>query len=147
MDVMIWIHEPPGRDTLSGAIVIDREASQTLDGFDIISTLPPAVTVRIAPVPSLLRRLFAAGGAAVVLLLAILAASPALHAWIHADSHAESDDCAVVLFASGVTLAATAIAISLPPREWAVVQPVEARDFFPAAPRYLRQPERGPPAV
>ena len=67
--------------------------------------------------PSLLNRLTAGLGVALVVLLTVLAASPELHAWVHgpqvtaeaaAHGHApvgDADhDCAVTLFASGVSL-------------------------------------------
>lgn len=110
-------------------------------------------------------RAFAAGLAALVLGLALAGASPDLHAWIHGegDTHhahgachhhgetasapaADHDDhrCAVVLFAQGFDLPVDASFAVLPFERIPVVVP-DADTLFLAKPRYLRQPERGPP--
>ena len=60
-------------------------------------------SARFTPLADLLRRLCAAGCAALVLALTIFAASPGAHDSLHADGTARTDDgCAVVLFAGGV---------------------------------------------
>ncbi len=111
--------------------------------------------------PDWLRRSLAAAGAALVLALTVFAAGPAAHEWLHAAgsgcSHAHGHDhgrggdtgddagCAVVLFASGVDLPVEPAA-ALPPRLVAQgVTPVTAAEPWLVSPRYLRQPERGPP--
>jgi hypothetical protein len=97
--------------------------------------------------PPLAHRLLATGCAAIVLLLAVLAVSPALHAWLHGHANPDtSDRCAVVLFAGGVTLAAAAIAIAAPRAAWRERPAAPVRDILLVSSRYLRQPERGPPA-
>lgn len=107
--------------------------------------LPPEH--RILPA---LRRLCAAGSAVLVLALAIFAVSPRAHAWIHDDDGHEEvahqdDSCAVVLFASGVSLEAGHAPLRAPD-EVVLPAPAAAPDeLFLAQPRYLRQPERGPP--
>jgi hypothetical protein len=101
----------------------------------------------LAAPAALLRRVGAAMGIAVLLLLSVSAASPVVHHWLHADTGADSsDNCAVVLFASGVTLAAAAIAFALPALRWVEMRVEAAAVLFVVSPRYLRQPERGPPA-
>lgn len=96
--------------------------------------------------PTLLHRLLAAGGAALVLALTVFAASPKLHDWLHAtDDCNDGDSCPVVLFAHGV---ASPVAIQAePPPLGDCRSPAQAEPtpIFLAAPRYLRQPERGPP--
>jgi len=109
-----------------------------------------------------LRRGIAAGCAALVLALTIFAASPVAHDWLHsvekrhtchehpkpapAPATAEHD-CAIVLFASGVNLPVAPLALT-PPRLIAqAVSPVTAAEFYLVSPRYLRQPERGPPSL
>ena len=105
-------------------------------------------------------RALAAVCAVLVLTLTVLSASPAAHAWLHeinnphdCPGHAKSTpppsadehDCAVVMFAGGVD--APMVPALIPPRN--VVQsvsPVTAAEFYLVSPRYLRQPERGPPA-
>lgn len=94
-----------------------------------------------------LRHVGAALGVAVLLLLSASAASPVVHHWLHADGGTDnSDNCAVVLFASGVTLAAAAVAITRPSLRWVELRVQAVAAVFVASPRYLRQPERGPPA-
>lgn len=111
--------------------------------------------------PGFLHRALAAMGAGLVLTLTVLAASPTAHDWLHAslDSHEGADhthapltstapehDCAVVLFASGVETPVAPLAL-IPPRVAAEnISPVTAAEFYLVSPRYLRQPERGPPS-
>ncbi|HVW19914.1 MAG TPA: hypothetical protein VHC86_01760 [Opitutaceae bacterium] len=94
-----------------------------------------------------LRRLFAAGAAALVLALAILAASPTLHAWLHGEKTPDADDgCAVVLFVHGITPALGAVLLAaaalrrLPERAAVFSAPLWA------APAHQLPPGRGPPA-
>ena len=85
---------------------------------------------------------------ALVLLLGASTMVPALHHWWHADhSHASEDHCAVVLFASGITLAAGALALARRAITWRSLITGAVVELFLMAPRYLRQPERGPPAA
>lgn len=114
---------------------------------------------RAAPV-SPLRRLAAAACAGLVLLLTLLAASPDAHALLHADDAgaiargdaatalpvADADDCAVVLFASTVDLAVAPLALTPPRLLCAGESLTPVAELFLVVPRYLRQPERGPPA-
>ena len=94
----------------------------------------------------LIHRTFAVGAVVLTLLLTAAAASPALHAWLHGDTTPDAnDDCAVVLFTQGITLAATAIAVAALPQVWRIARAWSAEEVFLTAPRYLRQPERGPP--
>ena len=93
-----------------------------------------------------LHRIFAAGAVALTLLLGAAAASPALHHWLHGDTAPDADDaCAVVLFAGGVTLATAAVAVAALPLVWRVTRAWSVEAIYLASPRYLRQPERGPP--
>ena len=98
--------------------------------------------------PGALRRAVAAGCAALVLALTILAARPGAHGLLHEVGHdAENSDhsCAVVMFASGVSLTAAPDAITPPTIVVQGISPVAATQIFLVPPRYLRQPERGPP--
>lgn len=111
--------------------------------------------------PAALRRFLAAGCAALVLTLTVFAASPAAHEWLHAehgtcsghshpvDAPAADDDagCAVVLFAGGVALPVGPAALTPPVLVPQGVSPVTAAKVFLVSPRYLRQPERGPPGL
>ena len=106
----------------------------------------------------LARRILAAGCAALVMALTLFAASPLAHDWLHAGEKQhtcrdhpapapapEEHDCAVVLFASTADVPVGPLAL-VPPRVIAgALSPVTAAEFFLISPRYLRQPERGPP--
>ena len=99
--------------------------------------------------------------AALVFTLTLLAASPAAHNWLHSGvsshacpehtkSHPASETgeqgCAVVLFASSVDVPVAAITLVPPRIEMRNISPVTAAEFYLVSPRYLRQPERGPPS-
>lgn len=100
-------------------------------------------------------RLGAAAAAALVLALSVFAASPAAHAWLHVGTDdachhgpAPEDDagCAVVLFAAGVTTPVQANVVAAP-AVWREARSVVTEDRLRlVSPRYLRHPERGPPA-
>jgi hypothetical protein len=99
-----------------------------------------------APAP-FFRRFIAAIGVALVLMLATATVTPAFHDWLHVEGdHETNHQCAVVLFASGVALAAGAIALTGPTLAWRIFSAPAAAELFLVVPRYLRQPERGPPA-
>jgi len=103
---------------------------------------------RRMPFADFLRRLLGASAAAVVLALTVFAASPELHAWLHhGTNQGTDDDCAVVLFANGVSVPLGSIPIVPPSAEWRVPPRAVAPDIFLAPPRYLRRPERGPPVL
>ena len=92
------------------------------------------------------RRLLAAGGIALVLLLSVLAVNPELHRFIHGDHDAgDEDGCAVVLFAHGVSTPFDSALLAATPAEWIALSRPETVEIFLASPRYLHQPERGPP--
>jgi len=113
-----------------------------------IATLCPVISRvrRVLPPAEGIRHLIAAGGVALVLLLSLLAANPELHRAIHGDHEAgHADDCAVVLFAQGVTSPCDTAVLAATPAEWsAIVRPATA-EVFVASPRYLHVPGRGPP--
>ncbi len=101
---------------------------------------------RSSPFAGFLHRWLAASAAALVLALGVFAASPQLHKWIHGDGGLPKDDeCAVVLFASGVSSPVAAILVPLPPIAWQSYAHATRAEIFLASPRYLHQPERGPP--
>lgn len=94
------------------------------------------------------RRFLAGASAALVFALGVFAASPVLHNWLHdVDATQVDDGCAVVLFASGVSVPLGAISIAPPAAEWREFIRPTAPEVFLVSPRYLRQPERGPPLV
>jgi hypothetical protein len=99
--------------------------------------------------PSLLRlfhRLVALGGVALVVALGVFSASPMLHEKLHADSLSHGEDhCAVALFSSGVSLGAPVVASAPCAQEFTPVSIRPAVQVGWVSPRYLRQPERGPP--
>ncbi|HVU32805.1 MAG TPA: hypothetical protein VHE61_05185 [Opitutaceae bacterium] len=97
--------------------------------------------------PEWLSRLTAGLSIALVLTLTVLAASPALHAKLHGGTLRPDDHCPVAVFAAGVSVpiaaqvAPPAVAMLAGPRA------LTAEEIFLSSPRYLRQPERGPPGL
>jgi hypothetical protein len=92
------------------------------------------------------RRLVAAGAVALVLTLTVLAASPQAHEHVHHDCHHdEVHSCAVVLFAQGVWTTFDVVTVPAPRETWSAYVPLSRPELSLVAPRYLRQPERGPP--
>ena len=83
--------------------------------------------------------------AALVLLLAVLAACPQAHEWLHKDADHADHECAVTLFLHGV--APTVVGIAVAVIAWALVGVVPCStvetDF--AAPEHLLLPGRAPP--
>jgi hypothetical protein len=87
-----------------------------------------------------------------VLALTIFAASPVAHGFLHGNDAAHGqtvtgDACAVVMFASGVALTIGPIAVAPSTTVSQRVSPITSADIFLLSPRYLRQPERGPPVI
>ena len=94
------------------------------------------------------RRFIAGGCALLVLALSVLAASPVAHDRLHAAAPgaAEHEDgCAVVLFSGGVSLPVGPIALAPPQLIQRGAAVAAVAELLLVAPRYLRQPERGPP--
>jgi hypothetical protein len=92
------------------------------------------------------RRVLATGCAGLIFALGLFAVSPALHAQLHHKGDASSDDgCAVVLFAGGVSMPLAVNAAPPPSAEWSEQAYVSSTEIFLDSPRYLLQPERGPP--
>ncbi|MFM1851265.1 MAG: hypothetical protein RIS54_949 [Verrucomicrobiota bacterium] len=115
------------------------------------------------PTLEALRRLLAAGSAALVLALGLMSVSPALHQWVHAvpcaedadhDASAQSDQpfatdhgCAVIAFAHGLTVAGADVTADRTP-ETTVTAPLTARDEVRLATADRLLPRgRAPPAV
>lgn len=98
--------------------------------------------------PEIFRRFLAAGSAALVFALTVFAASPVAHDRLHDHDHpAQAEDrCAVVLFADGVVPMLDPLAVTPPAPIARDFVAATAADIFLVSPRYLRQPERGPPA-
>ncbi len=95
------------------------------------------------------RRALAAGCILLVLALGVFAQNSSLHRQLHdATATALADDgCVIDLFAQGVSLA---VASQVPPpafTDWQEFRPAVAPEIFLDSPRYLLQPERGPPSV
>lgn len=105
----------------------------------------PGFTPRTA-VP-LLHRLIAVGGIVLVLLLAVLAASPQLHAWLHGDAGEADHECAVTLFQHGADAVVEVLAVAA--TAWTVVAlvvvPPTAPDLHQR--RYWLPPGNAPPAL
>lgn len=94
------------------------------------------------------RRVLAGGCAALALALTIFAASPGAHQWLHEETQPGGDDgCVVTLFASGVPLPLSVALVAPVPLVHVEIFSVASTEVLLASPRYLRHPERGPPAV
>jgi hypothetical protein len=99
-----------------------------------------------------LGRFVAAGAAALVLLLAVLAASPTLHAWVHGQSVAQAqaghgdDDCVITQFSHGLTTPAAALAlVAFLGLISGLARPCAVGPL--PAPRFWLPPVCGPPAA
>jgi len=123
---------------------------------------------RNSTVSDALRRLLAAGCAGLVLLLGLMAVNPALHDLAHriatddkpacahhehghatppADQTTNGHVCAVTLFAHGLDLTIPVVAPVATPVAWHDLIFPAVEETLLTAPRYLHQPERGPPLV
>ncbi len=92
------------------------------------------------------RRLIATLAAALVLALTVLVASPQAHEHVHHGCHHdESHACAVVLFAQGIWTPFELPLVAAPGHDWVEFIPHVRPELRLVTPRYLRQPERGPP--
>ena len=116
----------------------------------MLATSSTAPALRPLPALHPFHRFIAAGAAALLLLLTILAVSPQLHAGFHAhDATTESvqtdDGCVISLFAGGVTATPAALGLALPPPTFVIPAPTARAEIFVSPPRYLLRPERGPP--
>ena len=102
---------------------------------------------RLRLLSPLLGRLLAGGCAALVVLLAVLAASPALHEWLHHDAGAAAHECAVTLFQHGADPAVAAVAVVA--TAWTVVALAAVASTGPDLERrrYWLPPGNAPPAL
>lgn len=90
------------------------------------------------------RRFFAILMAVTVLMLALLSASPAAHRWLHADSDHDDHECAITLYAQGVTAALVGVVLLLVARcPQELVRSVE--ELLIVQTHYLHVPGRAPP--
>ena len=108
---------------------------------NVRARFPTSVVLRLRP-------LLGAGAALLVLVLAVFAASPAWHHALHRDGGSTtSEDCAIDLFAHGVALPVGASPVPPAVRSSGREKQAQAGEIDLPEPRYLRQPERGPPAL
>ena len=126
------------------------------------------IHARNSTVSDAFRRLLAAGCAALVLLLGLMAVNPVLHDLAHqaatagrpacahqdhghatppADQTNGNHVCAVTLFARGLALATPVVAPDATPVAWHDLIFSAVEEPLLTAPRYLHQPERGPPVA
>jgi hypothetical protein len=91
-------------------------------------------------------RLIAAVCVALVLALSVLAVSPSLHAWLHGEKQLDADDdCAVVLFAQGVTPVLAAVLVLVAALRALAENPPAPRLLVLEAPCFRLPPGCGPP--
>jgi hypothetical protein len=110
--------------------------------------------------PSALSRITAALGVALLLGLAVFAASPELHGWLHShDAGAQAaghdgsrgqvpdddDGCAVTLFAQGLLLPLSLLALAFTGQTLRLLDFALGDRVIPESPRYLRLPAQAPP--
>ncbi len=94
----------------------------------------------------LVRRLGGAAGAGLVLFLSVLASSPELHHWFHGDDAGGSEDgCAIVQFASGVSVATDTAFVQQGPAFRPVALRPASTEVHLAAPAYRLPPGQAPP--
>ena len=91
-------------------------------------------------------RLLAAGAAALVLLLTVLAASPSLHARLHTDSSRADHECIITLFQHGAAPETAAVALVVAPLIRVVLRVAELPELRLAPARYWLPPAHAPPA-
>jgi hypothetical protein len=118
-----------------------------LDGApDLAMLAPPMGSLRRSAWLEALRRASATGCVALVFALGLFAASPTLHHQLHAGAPGQADDeCAVVLFATGVSVAVPVTAQPPVPAEWLEPLVAPAERPVSGSPRFLLPPECGPP--
>ena len=115
-----------------------------------------------------LHRVIAGAGASLVLVLGVLSVCPEAHAWLHAHpsetdggchhGHAHAphlppasgdtsdEGCVVELFSQGVDIAGAGCAVEAHFKADDQGCGVVPEELHLSPPRYLRRPERGPPA-
>jgi hypothetical protein len=82
---------------------------------------------------------------ALVLVLGLLASCPEAHHWLHHDADSPGHECAVVVFAHGLTTAGDcAVPLAIFLILIAAATGAYRNPEF-ALPRYAHRPERGPP--
>ena len=102
--------------------------------------------IAIAPFADAFRRLLAAGAAALVLTLIVLAASPEAHEHVHHDCHHDEEHtCAVVLFAQGLWTSLDIVAATTPEIAWAQLIPLYRPPQPRPTPTQPQPPPCGPP--
>jgi hypothetical protein len=93
--------------------------------------------------------------AGLVLTLALLAVSSDLHKRLHGGEPRHAHDagpdndagCVVQLFAHGVTTPLALLSVVPPVANWTEIPAIIQPRLYLSAPRYLHQPERGPPLI
>lgn len=94
---------------------------------------------------SVLHRLLACGGVALVLLLTVLAACPELHAWLHRDAGEADHECVVTLYQHGVVSAVVEIALVVVLLVWRARVVAAPAALHLASSRYWLPPALAPP--
>ncbi|HEY4302364.1 MAG TPA: hypothetical protein VGM73_15940 [Candidatus Didemnitutus sp.] len=97
---------------------------------------------------SVFGRVLAIGCVLTIFALSVLAASPSLHERLHHGTGTTADDgCAIVQFATGVTVLLTMAAVTPRASDWQSLPYPQSAELVLISPRYRLQPERGPPAA
>ena len=91
------------------------------------------------------RRLVATAAAVFVFAIGVVAASPALHEWLHPDAAHADHECAITLFSHGAIEPGTSAALVIVPLLLVTALTVAPEGPDLIAPRYRWSPERAPP--
>ncbi len=114
-----------------------------------VASIPamPRPPLRLRPLPPPSGRLLAGGCAALVVLLVVFAASPALHEWLHPDADHADHECAITLFMHGVDAGGAAVVAAA--TVWRVVASARCIPPGPDLDRRSRwlPPGNAPPAL
>jgi len=105
--------------------------------------LPLFITAR--QLPTRLSRTCALLLTGTVLMLAVLAASPDTHRWLHADADHTDHECVITLYAQGITTAAVGVALSVITWRLLGISRKAEAELLLSAPHYLHLPGRAPP--
>jgi len=78
-------------------------------------------------------------------MLAVFAASPSIHHWLHADADHADHECAITLYAQGVTTVVVGGAVAIVAWRLLGLSQCAGNELFLSAPRFLHLPGRAPP--
>lgn len=105
----------------------------------------PSLFMTARQLPTRLSRVGALLLTGTVLMLAVLAANPTAHHWLHADADQQDHECAITLYAQGVTTAVVGVALAIVAWRLLGLSQGAGIELLLSAPRFLHLPGRAPP--